>query len=180
MELAAKMLANPRELAEAQMNLWWDYMSLWQSSMLRMHGRAAGAGRRAGQGRQALQRRRLAGALPVRLRQAVVPDHRALAARARSRASRACRSTTQKKVDFFTRQYIDALAPSNFALTNPEVFRETVATGGQNLVKGLNNLLDDIERGNGQLRDLDDRHARRSSSASTSRRRRARSSSRTS
>src|SRR4029453_18117294 len=35
---------------------------------------------------------------------------------------------------------------------NPEVFRETVATGGQNLVKGLNNLLDDLERGNGQLR----------------------------
>ncbi|HEY7945350.1 MAG TPA: class I poly(R)-hydroxyalkanoic acid synthase, partial [Casimicrobiaceae bacterium] len=46
----------------------------------------------------------------------------------------------------------DALAPSNFALTNPEVFRETVTSGGQNLVKGLNNLLDDIERGNGQLR----------------------------
>src|SRR5205085_2791226 len=59
---------------------------------------------------------------------------------------------TKRKVDFFTRQYIDALAPSNFALTNPEVFRETVATGGQNLVKGLNNLLDDIERGNGRLR----------------------------
>ncbi len=59
---------------------------------------------------------------------------------------------TRKKVDFFTRQYIDALAPSNFALTNPEVFRETISTGGQNLVKGLNNLLDDIERGNGKLR----------------------------
>jgi polyhydroxyalkanoate synthase len=58
----------------------------------------------------------------------------------------------QKKVAFFTRQYIDALAPSNFALTNPEVFRETIATGGQNLVKGLHNLLDDIERGNGQLK----------------------------
>ena len=54
----------------------------------------------------------------------------------------------KKKVHFFTRQYIDALAPSNFALTNPEVFRETVASGGQNLVRGLNNLLDDIERGN--------------------------------
>jgi hypothetical protein len=59
---------------------------------------------------------------------------------------------TKKKVDFFTRQYIDALAPSNFALTNPEVFRETISSGGQNLVKGLNNLLDDIERGGGQLR----------------------------
>jgi polyhydroxyalkanoate synthase len=59
---------------------------------------------------------------------------------------------TRRKVDFYTRQYIDALAPSNFALTNPEVFRETIASGGQNLVKGLHNLLDDIERGNGQLK----------------------------
>ncbi len=46
-------------------------------------------------------------------------------------------------MDFYTRQYIDALSPSNFVLTNPEVLRETVATGGQNLVKGLNNLLED-------------------------------------
>ncbi len=60
--------------------------------------------------------------------------------------------TTKRKVDFFTRQYIDALAPSNFALTNPEVFRETITSGGQNLVRGLNNLLDDIKRGNGQLK----------------------------
>ncbi|HEX4885448.1 MAG TPA: class I poly(R)-hydroxyalkanoic acid synthase, partial [Casimicrobiaceae bacterium] len=59
---------------------------------------------------------------------------------------------TRRKVDFYTRQYIDALAPSNFALTNPEVFRETIASGGQNLVRGLHNLLDDIERGNGQLK----------------------------
>jgi polyhydroxyalkanoate synthase len=61
-------------------------------------------------------------------------------------------SQTKKKVEFFTRQYIDALAPSNFALTNPEVFRETVTSGGMNLVNGLHNLLDDIERGNGQLK----------------------------
>ena len=59
---------------------------------------------------------------------------------------------TAKKVDFFTRQYIDAMAPSNFALTNPEVLQETVKSGGENLVKGLHNLLDDIERGNGQLK----------------------------
>jgi polyhydroxyalkanoate synthase len=49
-----------------------------------------------------------------------------------------------RKVNFFTRQYIDALSPSNFALTNPEVFRETVKSHGQNLIKGLNNLLRDV------------------------------------
>ncbi len=59
---------------------------------------------------------------------------------------------TQKKVNFFTRQYIDALSPSNFALTNPEVFRETVKSHGQNLIKGFNNLLRDMEDGDGQLR----------------------------
>ena len=41
MELAAKMLTNPARLAEGQMNLWRDYMSLWQSSMLRMMGAPA-------------------------------------------------------------------------------------------------------------------------------------------
>jgi polyhydroxyalkanoate synthase len=59
---------------------------------------------------------------------------------------------SEKKVAFFTRQYVDALSPSNFALTNPQVLRETLASGGQNLLKGLNNLLADIEKGNGSLR----------------------------
>src|SRR4051812_45394446 len=54
---------------------------------------------------------------------------------------------SKKKVAFFTRQYLDALAPSNFALTNPQVVRETMASGGQNLIKGLDNLLADIEKG---------------------------------
>src|SRR4029078_4795251 len=55
-------------------------------------------------------------------------------------------------VEFFTRQYIAAMAPSNFALTNPEVLQETVRSGGENLVRGLKNLLGDIERGHGQLK----------------------------
>src|SRR5262249_12220459 len=59
---------------------------------------------------------------------------------------------SEKKVAFFTRQYIDALAPSNFLLTNPQVLRETLYSGGQNLIRGLNNLLTDIEKGGGQLR----------------------------
>jgi polyhydroxyalkanoate synthase len=59
---------------------------------------------------------------------------------------------SQRKVAFFTRQYVEALAPSNFLMTNPQVLRETVATGGENLVRGMNNLLRDLERGGGQLR----------------------------
>ena len=40
MEVAAQMLANPARLAESQMNLWWDYMNLWQGSMMKMMGGA--------------------------------------------------------------------------------------------------------------------------------------------
>ena len=58
---------------------------------------------------------------------------------------------TARKVDFYTRQFVDALAPSNFVLTNPEVLRATIESRGENLLNGLKNLLDDLERGKGQL-----------------------------
>jgi len=55
------------------------------------------------------------------------------------------------KMDFYTRQFVDALAPTNFAMTNPEVLRATMDTHGQNLIKGLTNLVEDLERGDGEL-----------------------------
>jgi len=55
------------------------------------------------------------------------------------------------KVDFYTRQFVDAMSPSNFLATNPEVLQTTIETGGENLFRGLTNLLDDLERGRGQL-----------------------------
>ena len=55
--------------------------------------------------------------------------------------------TTKQKCEFYTRQFIDAISPSNFALTNPEVLKETVDTNGQNLVAGLENLIKDMDKG---------------------------------
>jgi polyhydroxyalkanoate synthase len=43
------------------------------------------------------------------------------------------------------------MAPSNFVATNPEVLRSTLESGGENLLRGLNNLLDDLSRGGGRL-----------------------------
>jgi len=54
---------------------------------------------------------------------------------------------TKQKCDFYTRQFIDAMSPSNFALTNPEVLKETVETKGQNLMSGLENLMKDMDKG---------------------------------
>ena len=59
---------------------------------------------------------------------------------------------TRKKAEFYVAQITNALAPSNFVLTNPEVLRETLASSGGNLVRGMKMLAEDIEAGHGTLR----------------------------
>ncbi|WP_417497627.1 class I poly(R)-hydroxyalkanoic acid synthase [Maricaulis sp.] len=58
---------------------------------------------------------------------------------------------TKRKVEFLTKQMTDALSPTNFALTNPDVLRETMRTHGANLTQGLENLVEDLEAGDGRL-----------------------------
>ena len=59
---------------------------------------------------------------------------------------------TRKKAEFYVQQITNALAPSNFVLTNPEVLRETLASSGDNLVRGMQMLAEDIEAGKGTLK----------------------------
>ena len=56
---------------------------------------------------------------------------------------------TRAQVDFASRQMMNALAPSNFAHTNPQVARRTIESGGLNLMTGLSNLLEDVGKGQG-------------------------------
>ena len=151
MELAAKMMANPYRMAEAQMNLWWEYMSLWQASTAKLLG---GAPDPVAEPTKSDKRFRHEDWEQHFLFDYIKQSYLITARWLHDAVGNVegLDDATRKKVDFFTRQYIDALAPSNFALTNPEVFRETISTGGQNLVRGLNNLLDDIERGHGRLK----------------------------
>lgn len=58
----------------------------------------------------------------------------------------------QRKLEFFTRQALDALSPSNFILTNPEVLEATLKSNGRNLLKGMQNLLRDLAAGQGKLK----------------------------
>ena len=53
----------------------------------------------------------------------------------------------KQRLEFATRQYVDAIAPTNFPATNPDVLAKAVATDGESLVKGLRNLVDDTRRG---------------------------------
>src|SRR5580700_8397070 len=59
---------------------------------------------------------------------------------------------TRKKAEFYVQQITNALSPSNFVLTNPEVLRATLASNGDNLVRGMKMLAEDIEAGHGTLR----------------------------
>lgn len=54
---------------------------------------------------------------------------------------------TKLRVDFFARQFVDAVSPSNYLATNPELIEATIESRGENLLRGLRNLLDDLERG---------------------------------
>lgn len=59
---------------------------------------------------------------------------------------------TRRKAEFYMQQVTNALSPSNFVLTNPEVLRETVASSGENLARGLTMLAEDIAAGKGMLK----------------------------
>jgi len=151
MEMTARMMADPAKLVQAQMNLWQDYMALWQSTAQRMLGQPAGpvatperSDRRfkdtAWDENQLFDFIKQSYLLTARWMQSTVGEVEGLD------------NKTSQKVDFYTRQFVDAMAPSNFIMTNPEVLRATLESGGENLVKGLENLLDDLERGQGNLR----------------------------
>jgi polyhydroxyalkanoate synthase len=59
---------------------------------------------------------------------------------------------TKQKAEFYVRQIVNALSPSNFLLTNPELLRETFGSNAENLVRGMRMLAEDIEAGRGDLR----------------------------
>lgn len=58
---------------------------------------------------------------------------------------------TARKVSFYTRQFIDAMSPSNFLFTNPEVLKATIESHGENLIRGLQHMREDYLQGNGKL-----------------------------
>jgi polyhydroxyalkanoate synthase len=151
LEMTARLMANPARLVQAQIGFWQDYMTLWQNTARRMMGiesepviNAAATDRRfkddAWRENEVFDFIRQSYLLSARYVQDVVTHVDGLDPK------------TAQKVDFYSRQFTDAMSPSNFLLTNPEVLRKTAETGGENLLKGLNNLLGDLERGKGHLR----------------------------
>jgi polyhydroxyalkanoate synthase subunit PhaC len=59
---------------------------------------------------------------------------------------------TRHKAEFYVRQIANAVSPSNFVLTNPELLRATIDSNAENLVRGMHMLAEDIQAGGGDLR----------------------------
>jgi polyhydroxyalkanoate synthase subunit PhaC len=147
-ELMTKMMINPAVVASAQIDLFNDTLRVWQKAaqrmlMLRAHEADAPKDKRFMH--------------PEWSENAIfsfVKESYLVAAKSILSAVREVKGmddATARKVDFYTRQFVDALSPSNFVATNPEVLTATLQSGGQNLLRGLENLLFDLERGNGRL-----------------------------
>ncbi len=150
-EMTSRMMSEPQKLIEAQINLWNSYMDLWARTTRRMLGEKTDPVIEPDKGDRRFKDEswsenavfdyiKQSYLLSARYLQHVVDDVEGMNPR------------TRQKVDFYTRQFIDALSPSNFALTNPTVLKATVESGGENLIKGLENLLEDLEKGDGTLR----------------------------
>jgi polyhydroxyalkanoate synthase len=150
-ELLRSMVADPATIMEAQFQLWRDYMSLWERTARKMMGSdvepmvapAAGDKRfkdRDWQENQIFDFIKQSYLLTANWMQETV-----------AKADEKLDPKTKKRIEFYTKQFADAIAPTNFVLTNPEVLRTTLQSNGENLVKGLNNLLEDLDRGGGQL-----------------------------
>jgi polyhydroxyalkanoate synthase len=148
--LMKAMTAHPQAMMDAQFALWRDFMGLWENTARKMMGSTvepvvapkAGDKRfrdKDWQDNQIFDFIKQSYLLTANWMQDTVAKAEGID------------DDTRKRVNFYTKQFADAVAPTNFILTNPEVLRATLQSNGDNLVKGLDNLLDDLERGKGQL-----------------------------
>ncbi|MEQ9346729.1 MAG: class I poly(R)-hydroxyalkanoic acid synthase [Thalassospira sp.] len=149
-ELTNQIMQNPAKLVDAQIDLWQQYYTLWHNTTLRLMGEESEpvasplkGDRRfkdeAWENNELFDFIKQSYLLSSQWIQNVVHDVDGLDDR------------TAQKVEFYTRQFVDAISPTNFLMTNPEVLRTTLESGGENLLKGLQNLLGDLERGKGKL-----------------------------
>ena len=147
-EVVQKMMADPSKMVEAQTKYVTDFGQLWQQYMQSLTGQ--------GPKLEPLKDRRFSDeawhANPwfdfLSRSYLLTAEHMKNAVAKVEDVS----PQTRAKAMYYTRQIVDAASPSNFALTNPQVLKATTDSGGENLVKGLKNMLRDIEKGKGGLR----------------------------
>lgn len=148
-ELSSKMMADPSSLMRAQMEFWQQGIELWAQTARRLFGQEPPEQPKPPADKRFKHPEWTENAVYSYIRDSYLLSARTVLSTVRG--VKGLDEDTAKKVDFYTRQFVDAVAPSNFVATNPEVLQKTMETGGQNLLDGLSHLLDDLQRGKGRL-----------------------------
>jgi polyhydroxyalkanoate synthase subunit PhaC len=153
-EMTSRMMADPAKLMETQAALWQDYMALWQSTASRMMGQDTAPVIAPEKGDYRFKHDAWTeNEVFSFIKQSYLLASRSIQSSVRDSHDESNEGKKDaRKMDFAARQFVNAMSPSNFVMTNPEVLEETIETGGENLVNGLQNMLEDLERGNGNLR----------------------------
>jgi polyhydroxyalkanoate synthase subunit PhaC len=143
LDLTTRMMAIPASMVSAQMTLWQDYFTLWQSTTTRMLGAELpmpSASGRHGDGWHDAD-------IFAYVKQSFMLTSRWVQAMADAGSDGGRK--LRDEMDLYARQFLSALSPSEFTHANPEMLRATIESGGENLITGLQNLLKEMEVGLG-------------------------------
>lgn len=147
----AVLMTNPRRLAELQFDYWKQWTGLWIGALAKMNGeKIEDTFKPAAGDRRFRSEDWNENVLFDFIKQSYLMTSQWMQNVVRT--TEGLDEDVLTQLDFYTRQFADAMAPTNFVLTNPDVLRETIRSGGENLVKGLENLMEDMERGHGEVK----------------------------
>ncbi|MCA0049625.1 class I poly(R)-hydroxyalkanoic acid synthase [Mesorhizobium sp. B283B1A] len=152
-KLSEYWLADPQRALEAQTRLFAGYMTVWANAIQRVSPSAEGADDavKPERGDKRFQDPEWGrNAFFDFLKQAYLVTSRWASELVEH--AEGLDEHTRHKASFYVKQVSNAISPSNFILTNPELFRETVASNGENLVRGMKMLAEDIAAGKGDLK----------------------------
>ena len=151
MDLTTALMKNPEKMVELQMQAWNSWMTLWMDTTSKMMGSQdkSGAAKAkpdkrfkhdAWENNPFFDYIKQSYLLTAGTIQSIVNNAEGLDPK------------TAHKVGFYTKQFIDAMSPSNFLMTNPEVIEQTLQSKGENLLNGMKNFCKDFDADSGKLR----------------------------
>ena len=150
-ELWTEMATHPDQMMEASLNLWTQHAELWRRAMLSSVGaeKAEPIAEPDRGDKRFKDDQWSENAVFDYLKQAYLISSRWAQDVVHNVGDIPDRD--RRKLDFYTRNIVEAMSPSNFAATNPEVLKATVEQKGANLVRGVEAMAKDLARGKGKL-----------------------------
>jgi polyhydroxyalkanoate synthase len=138
------LFADPARIVQMQTELWTEGLSIWQRAL-------GGAGERTALAERADKDRRFSAPAwqdnplydTIRQTYLLISDRLLGSVDAIEGVDEA----TREKLRFGTRAFVDAMSPSNFALSNPQVIERALETKGESLLHGLEHMLKDLDKG---------------------------------